>query len=193
MFVDDPEMTEHLRARTEAVKSAEGFSMRWVRLWGWIPEVEEVFRQARMKLDQTTTLTPRERAVIVCATVSGLGDSYCSLAWGRKLASLSDAKLPAELIKTGNANALSSRERALAAWSRRVVASSSATTREEVQALRAAGLTEREIVEATTLVAFRVAFAMVNGALGAQPDGALGELVPAEVREAVTFGRPIGD
>ena len=193
MFIDDPEMTEHLRARTEAVKSAEGFSMRWVRLWGWIPEVEELFRQARMKLDQTTTLSPRERTVIVCATVSGVGDSYCSLAWGRKLAKLSDAKIPAELIKTGDSNALSPRERALAAWARRVVANPSATTREEVQALRAAGLTEREIVEATTLIAFRVAFAMVNGALGAQPDGALGELAPPELLAAVNYGRPIGD
>jgi uncharacterized peroxidase-related enzyme len=193
MFVDEPEMTEALRARTEAVKSAEGFFMRWVRLWGWIPEVEELFRQARMKLDATTTLSPRERAVIVCATVSGVGDSYCSLAWGRRLAKLSEPTIPAELIKTGDANALSPRERALAAWSRRVVANPSGTTRDEVDALRAAGLSQREIVEATTLVAFRVAFAMVNSALGAQPDGPLGELAPVEVRDAVTFGRPIGD
>jgi hypothetical protein len=38
-------------------------------------------------------------------------------------------------------------------------------------------------------VALRQAFSTVNDALGAQPDSELVDRVPAEVRQAVTFGR----
>ena len=30
-----------------------------------------------------STLSSRERAVLVCATAASVGDSYCALAWGR--------------------------------------------------------------------------------------------------------------
>src|SRR3990167_8747633 len=78
MFVEDPEMTEALTTRDERIKQSEGYYMKWVRLWGWVPEVEEAFRMARGKLDETTTLTKRERFVIVVSSVSKLGDAYCS-------------------------------------------------------------------------------------------------------------------
>ena len=39
--------------------------------------------------------------------------------------------------------------------------------------------------------ALRIAFSTVNDALGTAPDRQLGVEVPAEVRDAVTFGRPI--
>jgi hypothetical protein len=36
-----------------------------------------------------------------------------------------------------------------------------------------------------------VAFSTVNDALGAQPDAELAQSLPSEVREAVTYGRPV--
>jgi hypothetical protein len=40
-------------------------------------------------------------------------------------------------------------------------------------------------------VALRLAFSTINDALGAQPDGALARALPPEVRQAVTYGRPV--
>jgi hypothetical protein len=40
-------------------------------------------------------------------------------------------------------------------------------------------------------VALRLAFSTVNDALDARPDRELGKSVPAGVREAVTWGRPL--
>jgi hypothetical protein len=40
-------------------------------------------------------------------------------------------------------------------------------------------------------VAFRLAFSAINGSLGAQPDAQLAQSLPQEVREAVTYGRPV--
>jgi hypothetical protein len=43
------------------------------------------------------------------------------------------------------------------------------------------------------LLSLRVAFSLVNDALGAQPDRQLAERAPAPVRQAVTFGRPTAE
>jgi hypothetical protein len=42
-------------------------------------------------------------------------------------------------------------------------------------------------------VGLRVAFSTVNDALGARPDRELHAALPAEIRDAVTFGRPVAD
>ena len=85
---------------------------------------------------------------------------------------------------------MDARERALAAWVRRIVRDPNATTSKDVDALRAAGFDEREIAEATMFAAFRLAFSVFNDALGARPDLELFDAAPIEVRKAVTFGRP---
>jgi hypothetical protein len=59
--------------------------------------------------------------------------------------------------------------------------------------LRAAGLSDREIFEATVYVAFRLAFSTVNDALGARPDQRLVASAPPEVRAAVAYGRPLSN
>jgi len=51
------------------------------------------------------------------------------------------------------------------------------------------GLSDREIFEATAFVALRLAFATINGALGAAPDLQLAEAAPEPLRSAITFGR----
>ena len=62
----------------------------------------------------------------------------------------------------------------------------------DVQQLRAAGYDDAQIFAITLFVALRIAFSSVNDALGALPDRELGETVPEVVRDAITFGRPIG-
>lgn len=58
--------------------------------------------------------------------------------------------------------------------------------------MRDAGFDDGQIFAITLFVALRIAFSTVNDALGALPDRALGEAAPAPVRDAVTFGRPLG-
>ena len=79
---------------------------------------------------------------------------------------------------------------ALVRWSRQVVHDPNATTEADVDRLRQAGLSDREIFKATTWIAFRMAFSTINDALGARPDRQLAEKAPRLVREAVTYGRP---
>jgi alkylhydroperoxidase family enzyme len=84
---------------------------------------------------------------------------------------------------------LNEREAALAGWARQVVRDPNAATDDDVARLRRVGLTDREIFEATTFIAFRLAFSTVNDALGAAPDQQLSAEAPALVRAAVGYGR----
>jgi uncharacterized peroxidase-related enzyme len=170
-----------------------GFVMNLSRLWAWRPEVCDAFAALRTLLTITSSLSRRELGVLVCATVASLGDSYCALAWGKRLTDASDPSMAAAVLRAEQSPAMTARDRALSAWARRVAGDANATTREDVEALRTAGLSEQEIFEATVFVAFRVAFSTVNDALGARPDWQLAAAVPPEVRDAVTFGRPTSE
>ncbi len=80
-------------------------------------------------------------------------------------------------------------EAALRRWAQRVVHDPNSASAEDVDTLGAAGLSDREIFEATVYVALRLAFSTVNDALGARPDTKLVADAPAEVLAAVTYGR----
>jgi alkylhydroperoxidase family enzyme len=125
----------------------------------------------------------------VCAMASQLQDSYCSLAWGKTLAADAGAAAAAAVLRDGDDTAPTARDRALAAWARKVVADPNSTTSSDVDMLRQAGLDDRAIFEATVFIAFRLAFSTVNDALGANPDWQLADTAPPEVRAAVSYGR----
>jgi uncharacterized peroxidase-related enzyme len=189
MFLQAPPDSEVASRFYKSDLDARGFVMNFSRLWAWRPEVCEAFSALRTLLTSSSSLSQRELAVMVCATAASLGDSYCSLAWGKILASASDAPTAAAVLQDSPGGALTARDRALSLWARKVVKNPNATTPEDVESLRSAGFSDKEIFEATTFIAFRIAFATVNDALGACPDWQVAAAAPPEVRTAVTFGR----
>jgi uncharacterized peroxidase-related enzyme len=188
-FLGDPPSSEAAQSEYDASRQSSGFLYNYMRVWAWRPDLSAAFRALREQVGADSALTPDDLAVIVTATVSKLGDSYCSLAWGAKLAGLSDDETSAQVIAGGAAPALSARGRALATWARQVAADPNATTPAQVAALREAGLGDREIFEATALIAFRLAFSTVNDALGVVPDRQVADAAPPLVRAAVSYGR----
>ncbi|MDE2090476.1 MAG: hypothetical protein KGJ08_01075 [Gammaproteobacteria bacterium] len=163
--------------------------MNLTRLWAWHPELTEAFMQARMMIPASNVFSKRELAVMVCSMARTLGDSYCALAWGKRLADASSQETAAAVLTTGDFPVLSPREIALAHWTRQIVKDPNATTHADVDKLRDAGLSEREIFDATVFIALRLAFSTVNDALGVHPDPQVAEQAPAVVRKAVSFGR----
>jgi uncharacterized peroxidase-related enzyme len=193
MFLTDPPPSPQANATHDAAREGDGYVANFVRLWCWRPDLFTSFVDLRLALMSSTTLTDREQAIVVTATVSAFGDSYCSLAWGSKLAKLAGADAAGGVIAGDIPGELSEREAALCDWCRAVVRDPMTTTREQVASLREAGFDDREIFEATLLLGLRLAFSTVNDSLGAQPDRQLAEAVPAPVRDAVTFGRPASE
>lgn len=146
---------------------------------------------ARKQTARSGSLTFRQRGILVAAYASALGGAYCSLAWGSKLACEAGADLAGAVLR-GDDGTLDPSERVLAAWARQIGRDPNATDVGDVQALCDAGYDGVQIFSIMLFVALRIAFSTVNDALGARPDHALGETVPVEVRDAVTFGRPVG-
>jgi alkylhydroperoxidase family enzyme len=91
----------------------------------------------------------------------------------------------------GDDNRLDGADRALARWARRVTRDPNGIVAADVEALRNGGFDDDRIFAITVYMALRIAFSTVNDALGARPDRQLADSVPAAVRAAVTFGRPI--
>ncbi|WP_375484781.1 carboxymuconolactone decarboxylase family protein [uncultured Jatrophihabitans sp.] len=173
----------------DADRHESGYVDNLTRVWSWRPDVFSGFTVLRDQLQERWSLTALDRAVLVVSTAAARGDSYCSLAWGARLAELLDDTTVADLI-LGSDEQLDERSRALSAWASKVVRDPNTTTAADAERLRAAGLDDRAIAEATMFVGFRLAFSTVNDALGAQPDAQLAANVPAAIRDAVTYGRP---
>lgn len=193
MFIARPEDSEQTKKVYTDSAASMGFVMNLTRAWAWRPEVFDGFAALRNQLTSRSSLSKRELAVMVCATASELGDSYCALAWGGTLAREAGPAAAAAVLANCPTDALTVRDLALASWARKIVADPNSTSESDVAALRKAGFGDMEIFEATLFIAFRQAFSTVNDALGVNPDLRLAEQVPPEVRAAVTFGRAAAD
>jgi SAM-dependent methyltransferase/alkylhydroperoxidase family enzyme len=167
-----------------------GYVMNASRLWAHHPGAHDGLFDLLGQAVRAGSLTFRQRGILVAACASALGDSYCSLAWGNKLAGEAGADLAAAVLR-GDDHRLDPSERALARWARHITRDPNATDAHDVGALREAGFDDEQIFAITLFVALRIAFSTVNDALGAHPDRQLGESVPGPVREAVTYGRPV--
>lgn len=190
-FLADPPPSSAVTAAYAEDLASDGYVFNLTRLWCWRPDVMTLFGAVRSGLLAESTLSPREIATMVVATAAARGDAYCSLAWGRKLAELTDETTAAEVLR-GMDTSLTERESALVRWCRLVVRDPNSTTETDVAELRKVGFTDREVFEATCWISFRMAFSSINAALGAPPDPQLAENAPPSIQAAVTFGRPAG-
>lgn len=189
-FLSAPEHTPGAQTLFDDDTTNYGFVMNASRLWAYQPATHDgLFELMRQALSEHR-LTIRERGILVAACASTLTDSYCSLAWGSKLAGESDADTAAAVLR-GTDDGLTAAEKAMATWARLVVRDPNRTTVADVRALRDAGFDDGQIFSITTFVALRLAFSTVNDALGAQPDAVFRTSAPNPVLDAVTYGRPI--
>jgi uncharacterized peroxidase-related enzyme len=189
-FLDRADVTEKVQAWFDEDLAQSGFVMNASRLWAYQIEAMDALFSLMSQVASARPFTFRERGILVTACASALGDSYCSLAWGTKLAAKAGTQLAAGVLR-GDDGALTEAERAMAAWARRVTNDPNGTSAQDVQELRDAGFSDADIFAMTAYVALRIALSTVNDALGARPDAQYRTLAPAPVRDAVTFGRPI--
>jgi uncharacterized peroxidase-related enzyme len=188
-FLQEPPISREVRDLYEEDLAEDGYVWNGTRLWAHQPDTLNRLFDLMSRAFAPSELDFRQRAILVIATASTLGDSYCSLAWSGKLSARSEAELAVDVLSGSDAG-LTGQEKAMAAWARKVVREPNATTGADIQALRDAGLDDGQIFAITAFVALRLAYATINDALGAQPDPQLPRSLAPFVRDAVTFGRP---
>lgn len=191
-FLGIPDTSAQAQRLYDDDVSAVGYVMNASRLWAYQPDTHDGLFDLMRQAFSATGLDIRQRGILVTACAATLGDSYCSLAWGGKLAAVADATTAAAVLR-GSDEGLSDREVVMAGWARKVAGDPNGTNKEDVQALRDVGFSDIQIFGMTTFIALRLAFSTVNDALGARPDAAYRDTAPEPVRHAVTYGRPIAD
>ena len=169
-----------------------GYVMNVSRLWAHDAAALDRLSELLGHVVHAGALTFRQRGILVTSCASALGDSYCSLAWGKKLAAEAGDDFAAGVLR-GDDGELDESEKALAAWARQIARDPNNTDASDVRRLRDAGFDDATIFSITVFVALRIAYSTVNDALGAQPDRQLADEVPTSVRDAVSFGRPLAD
>ena len=189
-FLAAPTLTREAQGLFDQDVEGVGYVTNVSRLWAYMPTMLEGLSDLMGQVTEAGSLTLRQRAVLVTAAASALGDSYCSLAWGKKLAAELGSEVAAAVIG-GADDGLDAEERVLAQWARAVATDPNAVEASDVQGLRDAGFDEAQIFAITAFVALRLAFSSINDALGAAPDSQLGRSTSAPVLSAVTFGRPL--
>lgn len=189
-FLGPPEETPQLRKLFGEDVEEMGFVMNGSRVWGHLPDHQDGLFSLMGDAISAASLTLRERGIIVTAAASTLGDSYCALAWGKKLSKVASVDLAASVLN-GSDDGLSASERVLAAWARSVAADPNATTPVDVERLRDVGYDDAQILAITLFIGLRLTFSTVNDALGVRPEREMAEHVPAEIQDAVTWGRPM--
>jgi uncharacterized peroxidase-related enzyme len=189
-FLQVPPATEEIEAFHREDLEDEGFVMNVTHLWSWQPARLNEFFELTGRATRGH-LSFRERGLIVLATASTIGDSYCSTSWANKLTPSVGADVAAAVIR-GDDRDLTPIEQAMTAWTRRVMRSATTTTADDIEELRRAGLDDERIFAMTLFAALRMAFSTVNNALGAHPDHEIGAQAHPEVLSAIDYGRPIG-
>ena len=191
-FLATPEPTPEAQRLFDEDIAELGYPMNSSRLWAYQPATGAGLFDLMRVATTDHRLDVRQRGILVAACASALGDSYCSLMWGTRLAAASDATTAAGVLH-GDDDELSAAERAMAGWARKVARDPNGTSAADVQVLRDAGFADDQIFAITVYVALRIALSTVNDALGVRPDAQLKSTVPAAVLDAVTYGRPIAD
>ncbi|MFN2485481.1 MAG: carboxymuconolactone decarboxylase family protein [Acidimicrobiia bacterium] len=167
-----------------------GYVMNLTRLWAHEPAAKTGWFEVIKTVTRAGELSMRQQGILVTATAATLGDSYCSLAWGKKLAAEADPEIATGVLLAKDQD-LTESEQVMARWARKVTRDPNSTDRSDVDALRAVGFSDRQIFAMTVYISLRIAFSTVNDALGALPDSEYRANAPSEVLDAVTWGRPI--
>ena len=188
-FLPDPPPSEAVDRMYAADLDAQGYVAHLTRLWATCPEALHLLSQTLGLAGHLGGLDFRQRQLLITAGASAMGDSYCSLAGGDRLAAAATSETAAAVIG-GATESLSASDAALVSWARRMARDPNATTQADVDELRTLGFDDGQVFAVTLYVALRLAFATVNDTLGAAPDPELAERVPPTVLDAVSFGRP---
>ena len=111
MFLSKPPDTEARSALYARDRADDRYVANLTRLWAWRPDAYDAFVQLRSLVTDQSALSMRDRAILVCATAATVGDSYCALAWGTRLASETDAITAALVLQRKDAPELTAREK----------------------------------------------------------------------------------
>jgi alkylhydroperoxidase family enzyme len=188
-FLSEPARSEGQQKMYDADVAQDGYVWNNSKVWAHQPTLEEQLRALIAATAEAAGLSNREKAMLVIGQAATIGDSYCSVAWGRWLTEWEDTGTALAALQ-GDETPFDERERALGRWARAIAGDPNSATPEDIEHLRSLGFDDPQIVALTLYTALRMAFSTTEDALGARPDLALADTLAPAIRAAITWGRP---
>lgn len=170
--------------------------------WGFLPDYAGCFAMrpdvaeawTRLNLTIRGGMDRRRFELATIAAARTLASTYCTVAHASFLRDVcGDGETVRALAEHPDGSALSGQDAAVYAFAVKVARDASSIEQGDVDALRAAGLSDAEVADVVFAVAARSFFTKVLDGLGAQLDRATAETFEPEVLDAMVVGRPVGD
>jgi uncharacterized peroxidase-related enzyme len=168
----------------------DGYVSNSTKAFGHRPAVLAAWVQLGGTIGGAMDARRYELATVAAARV--LRSSYCSLAHGKVLAERFLGPERTIALATGAVGALDPLDAEIVRFATLVARDPASVTAQDVERLRALGLSDEEVLDVVLAVAARCFFSTVLEALGVQADPAFRALDP-ELRDALTVGRPIAE
>jgi uncharacterized peroxidase-related enzyme len=136
-------------------------------------------------------LDSRLYELVTLAAARARRSSYCSLAHGSALLwHHLDAAQLMDVLRGGTAD-LTELETAAMRFADKAARDAAAVTQQDVDELRAAGLTDQQVVDIASTVAARCFFTTLLDALGVDPDAVYRATLEPELLAELAVGRPV--
>lgn len=173
----------------EADLAAQGYVSNHVRVMANRPDVVEAWKGLMGTVRSGMDLRRYELATLAAARA--IRSSYCCLAHAKVMLSQEWFTQDEIADVLGGAGPLDEVDRAVMAYAGKVAADATSITQADVDALKAVGLNEREILDVALTAGLRCFYSKTLDALGAMPDAELGAVFDDGLRDALTVGRPV--
>jgi uncharacterized peroxidase-related enzyme len=187
----EQEACETATATFDRDRATWGFLPNYARTFALRPEAYRAWQQLNATIK--STMDQRRYELATVAAAAALRSSYCTLAHGRVLA---EHFLPAEdvvrLVADRATAPLDPVEHAVVAFAEKVALHADRITEDEVDGLRAVGLTDEEIFDVVLAAAARCFFAKTLDATGTAADAVFREM-PPDLVDVLTVGRAVAD
>ncbi len=166
-----------------------GYLPNYTRTFSLHPGAYDAWRHLIAAIAKPMDERRYELATIGAAT--RLRSSYCSLAHGKILAEKFFDPVDVRSIVEGPADAeLDGADALVVEFAAKVAGDATQVTVDDIEQLRAAGLSDRDIFDVVLAAAARSFYSKVLDATGTLADSLYGDMDPA-LREALTVGRAI--
>ncbi|MFI7588560.1 carboxymuconolactone decarboxylase family protein [Spongisporangium articulatum] len=184
---------------------AEGDAAAWYasqrQAWGYLPNYAPAFATrgevglawTNLNLTVRGGMDRRRFELVTTAAARARRNTYCLAAHASFLRDVVGDEAAMRAVALGDLERLDDVDRALIAFAARIATDPAATRQEDVDDLRALGLSDAEIADVVFAVAARLFFATVLDATGALTDAQLGQTFPDDVRAGLTAGRPFAE
>ncbi|GAA4397704.1 peroxidase-related enzyme [Fodinibacter luteus] len=186
--------------------AAEGPLAQWYgsqrASWGFLPDYARCFATRPEVAQAWTTLNlairegmdRRRFEIATIAAARARRSTYCTVAHASFLRDVcGDEEGVRALAEAPDGSTLGAQDAAVVAFATKLAVDAASVEQHDVDALRAAGLSDADVADVVLAVAARAFFTTVLDGLGARLDAATAATFEPDVLAAMVVGRPVGD